>query len=531
MSQKSEEVMTHLSVDQLTEEIENIDLISDTSKIESYCSEKKNEISCEAKNKYSKLSFDRFGDDLTELIISYLPIKEKFRFECLSKRIQSLIFNKQAKLILTSDQTETNRIRIRNTIRVNNPMIGINKRLESVLIKMNALTNIEIIGDTFVSPYGIDLNEVLLLLANNCRHLNSLVILNISISNVSDQTITYFGQRCGNKIKELSVFCQPWHGMVNQLLSWMTNLESLKTFSMSSILIDHQKWKVMKTSDKLSPKLPKLKTALFTGFSVENNLEQFAEEYPNIQLITTLHTLEGIPFQYLTSLHNLTADLVFVEPRSFQLMAKHCPNLRILEINFRYSNAMEGILRVVGQLTHLQTLMISANREPLEHNNYGSVADLKAITGLKCLSLTLDMNDQNLNDIDKHLPDLRVFSVGIIGRMSEKTLKSISRLEDLIAIVIELSTMSAAQKMMTDSDVIYLLENNHRLRRIDLIDKEYKNRSLIEITVESINSFAKKAKLNPKIDYYFRIKCSKRNNPFRGLHSIPPNLYISNYNW
>ena len=35
-----------------------------------------------------KSSFDRFGYDLTELIVSYLPIKDKFRFECLSKQIQ-----------------------------------------------------------------------------------------------------------------------------------------------------------------------------------------------------------------------------------------------------------------------------------------------------------------------------------------------------------------------------------------------------------------------------------------------------------
>src|SRR5690349_4260058 len=43
----------------------------------------------------SKSSFDRFGDDLTEVILSYLPFDNKFRFECLSKQIQSLIYSKQ----------------------------------------------------------------------------------------------------------------------------------------------------------------------------------------------------------------------------------------------------------------------------------------------------------------------------------------------------------------------------------------------------------------------------------------------------
>src|SRR6202023_4259357 len=41
-----------------------------------------------------KASFDRFGDDLSELIVSYLTIEDKFRFECLSKQWRRLVFNK-----------------------------------------------------------------------------------------------------------------------------------------------------------------------------------------------------------------------------------------------------------------------------------------------------------------------------------------------------------------------------------------------------------------------------------------------------
>jgi len=41
-----------------------------------------------------KTSFDRFGDDLSELIVSYLTIEDKFRFECLSKQWRRLVFNK-----------------------------------------------------------------------------------------------------------------------------------------------------------------------------------------------------------------------------------------------------------------------------------------------------------------------------------------------------------------------------------------------------------------------------------------------------
>ena len=50
-----------------------------------------------------KTSFNRLGDDLTELILNYLPLEDKFRFECLNRRIQSLIYNKVNKFELDSD--------------------------------------------------------------------------------------------------------------------------------------------------------------------------------------------------------------------------------------------------------------------------------------------------------------------------------------------------------------------------------------------------------------------------------------------
>ena len=46
---------------------------------------------------------DRIDDDLFELIISYLPIKDKLRYESVFKRFQRLIFNKQNVLVISFD--------------------------------------------------------------------------------------------------------------------------------------------------------------------------------------------------------------------------------------------------------------------------------------------------------------------------------------------------------------------------------------------------------------------------------------------
>ncbi|CAG2162445.1 unnamed protein product [Oppiella nova] len=44
---------------------------------------------------YCNDSLDRFGDDLCEVLVSYLSLEERIRFECLSKRYQRLLFTAQ----------------------------------------------------------------------------------------------------------------------------------------------------------------------------------------------------------------------------------------------------------------------------------------------------------------------------------------------------------------------------------------------------------------------------------------------------
>src|SRR6266700_6390662 len=47
---------------------------------------------------YSKSSFDRFGDDLCELILSYMAFEDKFRLECVAKQWLRVVFNRHYKL-------------------------------------------------------------------------------------------------------------------------------------------------------------------------------------------------------------------------------------------------------------------------------------------------------------------------------------------------------------------------------------------------------------------------------------------------
>ena len=49
---------------------------------------------------YERDSMERFGDDLTEEVLSHLWFSDKVMFECLSKQWQRLVFNKQFELDL-----------------------------------------------------------------------------------------------------------------------------------------------------------------------------------------------------------------------------------------------------------------------------------------------------------------------------------------------------------------------------------------------------------------------------------------------
>ncbi len=51
-------------------------------------------------NNFDFDSFERFCDDLCQLLLSFLPISDKIKFECVSKQWKRLIFNRKQKLII-----------------------------------------------------------------------------------------------------------------------------------------------------------------------------------------------------------------------------------------------------------------------------------------------------------------------------------------------------------------------------------------------------------------------------------------------
>ena len=309
------EEVTHLSVNE-TEE--NNDLLSDTS-VDTECFQ--SGISCGVECEFSKSSFDRFGDDLTEHIINYLATEDKFRFECLSKRIQSLIFNKQSKFVFKFDNSEPV-VESRNNIPLN---FTNEKQIENILIKFKALTHIEIIG-----KYLPKLDQILRVLADKCLYLRSLIVPN---GYVTEGTIDYFRQKCGQNMKDFKIGLTS-EEMVNRLLSWMPNLENVTAPYISSILTIDREWNTLTRMNETSPELRRLKTAKFEHFPLENELAKFVEEYSSVKVALRLDCIHKIEysFDYFTNIQYLSEYLDFKAPHVSQLVAKHSPHLQSLKL-------------------------------------------------------------------------------------------------------------------------------------------------------------------------------------------------------
>jgi hypothetical protein len=65
---------------------------------------------------YNRDSFDRFGDDLCELILSYLTLNDCLEYQCVNKQWKRLVFNKQMKLIIDNELPVTYTIKSTNSM-------------------------------------------------------------------------------------------------------------------------------------------------------------------------------------------------------------------------------------------------------------------------------------------------------------------------------------------------------------------------------------------------------------------------------
>ena len=88
----------------------------------------------------NKSSFDRFGDHLVEVVLSYLSIEDKIIFDCISRQFRRTVYRKQYDLIIDFDNNIFNRLK--GTNELENRLIDL-KAFELVLKKCEFINYID----------------------------------------------------------------------------------------------------------------------------------------------------------------------------------------------------------------------------------------------------------------------------------------------------------------------------------------------------------------------------------------------------
>ena len=131
---------------------------------------------------WSADSFDRFGDDLCEVLLSYLSFEDKIRLQCVDKQWNRLVFNKQTALIVSD---------------WGNGLDYINKlrrdcyQWKSLLKKCPNIKKIII--------HSLD-DSLLDIITECCPRLESIEFLD---NDITPEVITRFGQRLGHRLKSI----------------------------------------------------------------------------------------------------------------------------------------------------------------------------------------------------------------------------------------------------------------------------------------------------------------------------------------
>ena len=272
---------------------------------------------------YPKNSFDRFGDDLTELIVSYLWFEDKVRLECVSKQWRRLVFNKQF-VIEINKNLEDNRIEKHNSMNklltvINNKSCVKNQSLESLLKKCSNIKKV-ILRRTFDS-------SVLSLIGRYCPNIKSLTYY----LKVNDKALSFF-QQYGHKLEELNLHFK--NEITEQYLRHCPNLKN--------IFIQDQSFRFPQDMEFL-PKLERIKFNI-TTFPYLNN--------SNVKDVKIIKNLSDKYSRRLKTLNVTLNKLTEEELKTHIDYICRFENLQSLTLQFTSCESKEPIddcLSLIGQ--------------------------------------------------------------------------------------------------------------------------------------------------------------------------------------
>ena len=327
---------------------------------------------------YERDSMERFGDDLTEEVLSHLWFSDKVMFECLSKRWQRLVFNKQTELD-NSCSEQKNSLRNRGIYHLDR------SNLISVLKKCPNICRLHL--------RECRRNEDLDVITNYCRRVTKLIIF----EPCGEQSLMSFATKHGMWLQEFGIITT-YLGLPNYMKKFLQKCPNIKKIDINlepnfDVVIDKsvslKKLEVIKEvrlkgkdSQRLDVLVRKYNLSLKAIKITFNNMTS-NELKTCFAHISRFESLESMEFKIEFSFFIITEELVV---ECLKLLANNCTKIRELSINITPFVLTNRIFFALSEFRSLERLNVFSiyNMEKVE----GSVECLKHFTRLKHLSIS-----------------------------------------------------------------------------------------------------------------------------------------------
>ena len=366
---------------------------------------------------YAKNSFDRLGDDLTELILQYLTFEDKVRLECVSKQWRRLVFNKQFVIEkpYSNESSENWSQKLYRKINIYEPLLD-RQALESVLKKCHFIKKIDL-------KYEIN-TEVLSLIGRYCPNIKSLSIFS------SDVKLMDFGRQYGHKLEEFFLYVN--NEEMKQFLEFCSNLKIIKVNNESDLY---------NTKKEFLPKLEYIRGR----YQLLNDcklIEIISVKYSqtikklNATMIPKSEEIFGNNFESICSLENLRELRLnffsdeFNNFQSLSLIGQKCTKLLKMKLNFcNLPELSEKFFDIFLEFKALKKLILSL---PFNIILNGNIESFKHCKQLNELYINYpELREEFFVNIGSFVPNLKILSIRTQKQYSDSFINSVHSMKNI----------------------------------------------------------------------------------------------------
>ena len=426
----------------------------------------------------------RIDDDLFEVIVSYLPIKDKLRYESVSKRFQRFVFDKQ-KVLKMSYSNGFLRISGNFADSLNEDYL-VSNRVMNVTNLTKLLKKFRFITCLMIDSDLNDMTEVMDTITEYCDRLTEVRISSI----VSRwQTVERFYRKFGPNLKRISFFGYRSQEVVESVFKYSPNVTSISYLYVHVLKAEVWPKKSMKfihllvrTQEDLEPLLrPELLHLKYFSVFIESDFKPNDNTFKMFSYFKNLKVLEILLF--------FSEKDSIIWSKTIESIATNCLQLEYFSFIYRIYERFvaKECFQSLSYFTGLKKICFRKfGKNHSEEEFDEQITDLRPLKNCKNLmdlNLRLEAIDGIFNGIDLIIPQLRQLSFESEHKITDEVLESMANLKNLIKIVMKsdvLEITSEGLRVVTNDckrlksfiiyGVIRVNDNNERKNINELIE-------------------------------------------------------------